>query len=82
MKLRELTYDESLELGGLENRIIALVNQRYPDLEGWLQVRSMEITERGLVMVTKLARRENDEDLIDAVGKYLIKRLEFKYKVK
>ena len=82
MKLRELTYSESLELGGLENRIIVLVNQRYPDLEGWIKVRSNQITERGLVMITKLARRENDKDLINAMGKYLIKRLEFKYKDK
>lgn len=82
MKLRELTYDESLELGGLENRIIALVNQRYHNLDGWLKQRSNQITERGLVMITKLARRENDKDLINAMGKYLIKRLEFKYKDK
>jgi len=80
MKLRELTYDESQELGGLENRIIALVNQRYPDLNGWLKVRSTEITERGLVMITKLAGRENDQELLDAVGKYLIKRLQFRNK--
>jgi hypothetical protein len=49
-------------------------------LNGWLKVRSTEITERGLVMITKLAGRENDQELLDAVGKYLIKRLQFRNK--
>ena len=82
MKLRELTWSESQELGGLENRIIAIINTRYEDFAGWQSIRSSQITERGLVMITKLAGRENDQDLIDAVGKFLIKRLEFKYKAK
>jgi hypothetical protein len=80
MILRELTQLESLELNGLENRITAIINTRYEDFYGWNELRLSSITERGLVMITKLARRDNDKELMDAVGKFLIKRLEFKHK--